>query len=211
MHDRRIEGETYIFGNYGALWMNAMTWYDHTTGSVWTQPWGRALTGPLKGTQLKLLPFSLVPWRTWLAEHPDTLVLRPERNFSYGDSSPTDNFVIGVAIGDQARAYPYHELSSAIVVNDDLNGIPLVIHTNPETRSIHVLLRQLNDGTLLEFTGSATTLTDSQTGSTWDPVRGVATDGPLTGEGLREIPWITSYSGAWEDFYPDTDFYESDQ
>ena len=26
------------FGNQGGLWGNAMTWFDHATGSVWSQP-----------------------------------------------------------------------------------------------------------------------------------------------------------------------------
>ena len=55
--------------------MNAMTWFDHETNSIWSQPWGIAISGPLKGTRLDMLPFSLAPWASWRAEHPDTLAL----------------------------------------------------------------------------------------------------------------------------------------
>ncbi len=211
MHDRRIEGQTYTFGNHGALWMNAMTWYDHETGSIWSQPWGRALVGPLKGTQLRVLPFSLVPYETWLHEHPGTLVLYSGGGFnSYGRQMARDDFVAGVAIGDAARAYPFPELSRAVVVNDDLGGVPLVIHANPETRSIHIYVRQLSDGTLLIFSGDAERLVDEQTGSVWDPARGLAVEGALTGAGLREMPYVSAYDWAWLDFYPESDFYRAE-
>jgi len=185
-----------------------MTWYDHETNSIWSQPWGRALVGPLKGTQLRVLPFSLVPYGTWLAEHPDTLVLFTGGGFGrYGRQSPRDDFVAGVAIGDVARAYPFDVLREQPVINDVLNGIPLVVHTNPETRSIHIFVRQLSDGTLLTFGGDGERMVDDQTGSIWDPVRGLATEGELIGQGLREIPYVSAFDWAWQDFYPESDFY----
>jgi len=61
VHDRRVNGEAYVFGNQGGLFMNAMTWWDHTTGSVWSQVWGQSISGPLKGTTLELIPASIVP------------------------------------------------------------------------------------------------------------------------------------------------------
>ncbi|KAA3656338.1 MAG: DUF3179 domain-containing protein [Chloroflexi bacterium] len=56
MHDRRIDGKTAVFGNAGALFQNAMTWYDHDTSSIWSQPWGRAIQGEQKGVELRLAP-----------------------------------------------------------------------------------------------------------------------------------------------------------
>jgi hypothetical protein len=205
VHDRQIDDETYTFGNHGALWMNAMTWWDHETQSIWTQPWGRALEGPLKGTQLKLLPFSLVPWGTWVEEHPDTVIL-DEPGF-YSQQPPSDDFVLGVAFGEVARAYPYPDVVEAGMINDELNGVPLMLHANPDTRAVHIFARQLPDGTVLTFTENGQALVDEQTNSTWDPVRGVATDGLLSGQGLREIPYVSSYDWAWLDFYPESDFY----
>ena len=41
VHRREVNGETLTFGVQGALFMNAMTWWDHTTGSIWSQPLGR--------------------------------------------------------------------------------------------------------------------------------------------------------------------------
>ena len=52
---------------------------------------------------------------------------------------------------------------------------------------------------------------DLQTGSTWDFDRGIAVDGPLRGEVLQRVPYITSFDWAWEDFYPHTEFYKGDK
>ncbi len=183
-----------------------MTWYDHKTGSIWSQPWGRALVGELKGTQLQIIPFSLVPWRTWLAEHPDTLALS-NGNRNWLSEPPSDNFVLGVAIGDIARAYRYEDAAEAIIINDMMGELPLLVYTDPVARSSHVFIRQLNDGTVLTFTGDVTTLTDDRTGSVWDPIRGLATEGELRGQALREIPYVSSFDWAWIDFYPHSDFY----
>jgi len=208
VHDRRINGQVHTFGNHGALWMNAMTWFDHATGSIWTQPWGRALTGDFKGTQLKLLPFSLVPWATWKAQHPDTLALVAEGRLGFTPGqTPTDDFVAGIALGDVARGYYYPALAGEGVINDVLNSIPLLLFTDPETRSISIFVRQLSDGTLLTFSRAGDHLVDDQTGSVWDTTRGIAIEGELKGQGLREIPYVSSYDWAWLDFYPQSDFY----
>ena len=184
-----------------------MTWYDHETGSIWTQPWGRALTGEMKGTQLQIVPFSLVPWKTWRAEHPDTLALKTEGVSFSRPEQARNGFVAGVAIGEAARAYPYLDLADAVVVEDVLGGVPLVIHTNPNTKSIHMYISRLSDGTLLSFVGDAETLTDLETGSMWDPVRGLAVEGELAGQALRQIPYISAFDWAWFDFYPHSDLY----
>ncbi|NDJ86880.1 MAG: DUF3179 domain-containing protein [Chloroflexi bacterium] len=87
-------------------------------------------------------------------------------------------------------------------------GFRAYLSVNPGTRSIHIYIRQLPDGTELRFSGNTDRLVDDQTGSVWNPNRGVATEGELTGQGLREIPYISSFDWAWEDLYPHTDFYE---
>lgn len=45
---------------------------DAATGSIWSSFDGRALAGPLAGTQLKVLPLQTTTWEAWLADHPDT-------------------------------------------------------------------------------------------------------------------------------------------
>lgn len=48
VHRRELDGAEIVFGNQGALYKDAMTWWDHDTGSVWSQPTGEAILGPRK-------------------------------------------------------------------------------------------------------------------------------------------------------------------
>ncbi|MDH5616098.1 MAG: DUF3179 domain-containing protein [Acidimicrobiia bacterium] len=75
VHRRELDGTTLVFGNQGALWGNVMTWWDHDTGSVWSQPLGEAILGPRAGARLELLSSTLTTWEAWRTSHPDSLAL----------------------------------------------------------------------------------------------------------------------------------------
>lgn len=137
MHDRRVNEETLVFGNQGGLFMNAMTWWDHQTESVWSQPWGRAIAGPLKGVELELLPNQLVPWGTWKEAHPNTLALKVDRA-RYRRESFRPEYVIGVALGESATAFPYKLAAQAGIINDDVGPYPVVVYVDPEAHSVHL-------------------------------------------------------------------------
>ena len=49
---------------------------------------------------------------------------------------------------------------------------------------------------------------DLETGSVWDLSRDWAKEGLLAGEGLQPLPSLSSYDWAFEDFYPQGDFYQ---
>ena len=117
--------------------MRAMNWWDHETDSVWSQPWGRAIRGPLEGTRLNLIPAGIVPWATWLREHPDTLLLD---NGGRGQAFRPD-YVIGVTLGEYAKAYRYESASQQEVLNDQIGPFPVVVLTDPETKAVHLYLR----------------------------------------------------------------------
>jgi hypothetical protein len=212
VHDRRIEGEVFTFGNEGVLFMNAMTWWDHKTASVWSQPWGMVILGDLKGTQLTQIPYEFTTWGAWLDDHPSTLVLTDERGFSYGPQEVTDAFVIGVAIQDQARGFYYKSIEEVGVHNDELGQFPVAVIVNAETREIDILLRdglgtpaddKVEVPDLLTFAKSADgIITDVETGSSWDVERGIALDGPLRGTHIQKVPYQSSFDWAWNDFFP---------
>ena len=119
---------THTFGNAGSLFMNAMTWYDHETGSIWSQPWGRAIQGEYKGVQLNLLPFQLTTSDTWRKAHPDTLVMINDVDrLGLGRQGFRTNFVIGLVLGQSAKAYYYEDALEARVINDTLGDIPILL------------------------------------------------------------------------------------
>ncbi|MCH8283044.1 MAG: DUF3179 domain-containing protein [Chloroflexi bacterium] len=208
MHDRRIDGEAVVFGNQGALFMNAMTWFDHITASIWSQPWGLAIEGELKGTRLQLLPMSLVEWGGWKMDHPDTLVLDlPDVWPGIFSQLFRDDFVIGVALGDHARSFPFLILAEEVVVNDAVGPFPIVLYTSPESRNVQVFVRQAQ-GQVLTFVPDGMQMRDRETGSLWDPIRGLAVEGPLRGQGLQRVPGNSSADWAWRDFYPKSTEYQ---
>lgn len=129
VHDRRIDGSARVFGNQAWLYMRAMTWWDRETGSIWSHPIGTALTGPLRGTKLRLLPSALVTWETRRAEHPKTLVL-DEHSFALFRARPHDNFVIGIVLGEHVKA---------------LRGRILTSRTTPHSIGLAGLLSALGD------------------------------------------------------------------
>jgi len=208
VHVRKVNGETEVFGNQGALFMNAMTWWDHTTNSVWSQVWGRAIDGPLKGAELELLPSQTIPWGSWKAQHPDTLIMTyGARRLRFVGERFFPGYVIGVTLGDEAKAFPYEAAAQARVINDSLDQVPLSVVVNPDTQAVAVFVRRARDQDLtLRWVGDH--LVDDETGSAWDPVLGLAYDGPLQGETLRPIPYVPAFPSAWADFYPQSEFYE---
>jgi hypothetical protein len=201
VHDRRLEGRVLSFANQGALYQNAMVWYDRETGSLWSQPWGKAIHGPLQGAVLRQIPAEIVPWGSWKAAHPQTLAMVTSYSLAQRGLQVFDaDFVIGVAIGGDAKAYPYALLAEEQVVNDWLGDFPLLILTDPESRTSRVFLRRI-DEQVLEFERRGDRLVDLQTGTRWDRDRGLATEGPLAGQVLHLVPHATAYDWAWEDFY----------
>ena len=205
VHDRRIDGEAHVYGNAGALFMNAMTWYDHETGSIWSQPWGRAIIGSYKGVELFLLPSQITTWGNWRSEHPNTLAMINDAG-RFGALQGFDpDFVIGLLIAGDSKAFYYRDVAQAGVVNDQLGDIPVFVWAGDN--NFHAYIRRVGDQ-ILTFELDVDTLVDVETGSTWDLTRGLATSGPLKGENLQPVPSSSSYDWAWLDFYPETEFYE---
>ena len=195
--------------------MNAMTWWDHDTLSVWSQPWGTAIMGPLKGTTLRMIPASLTSWSSWKAEHPDTTVLdvpvnTDEQAFDEVQRQfPLDEFVIGAVLGEYVKAYRFTAAASEGVINDSIGEFPVVVLADPETRNVHVFIRNTGNEVLtFELRGGE--LVDRETGTVWDPERGLALEGPLKGINLQQVPYTSAADWAWLDFYPDSDIYGDD-
>lgn len=206
MYDRRVNGEPFVFGNQGGLFMNAMTWWDHQTESVWSQVWGQAIAGPLKGTTLAPIPAAIVPWGTWRAENPHTLALDTRDLGFVGREIPSDKWVIGVAIGEHARAYYYTALTRDGLVNDALGPYPIALYADPATRNVRVYLRQIDDQTLtLSLDASGAYLVAAESGAKWDIARGLPQQRGTPA--LLLVPYISAFDWAWANFHPNSEFY----
>ena len=189
--------------------MNAMTWWDHQTGSVWSQVWGQAIAGDLKGTTLKLIPAGIVPWKTWKNEHPQTLaMLNDKKGLFSRKEKPRDGWVIGVTIGEHAKAFYFPALVRDGLVNDFVGPFPVVLYADEETRQIHAYFRQIGDQVVtFELDETGQNLIDNETGTSWTLAQGLARDGALKNKTLQQVPYLSSFDWAWLDFHPDSEFY----
>ena len=165
--------------------------YDRQTESLWSQILQEAITGPMTGTTLSMLPAQHTTWGQWQSEHPDTLVLSPDTGFKrdYGQNPyqayyesgvpfggtrerahkldpeirPMER-VLGVQIGGEKKAYPFSRLrKQPSNFRDTIAGQKIVIHFDPKSENAY-----------------ATAASESQ------------------------VPSIVTFWFAWVDFYPDT-------
>jgi len=154
-----VEGDTLTFGTSGNLRMSDLVMWDRQTESWWQQVTGEAIVGELTGTQLELLPASIVSWAAFRERHPEAPVLSRETGFDrpYGqnpyagyddvDASPflydgphdgrlrPMDRVVGVATGGDAVAYAFDVLREERAANDTVGGEPLAVLWAPGTAS----------------------------------------------------------------------------
>ena len=160
--------------------------YDRQTKSLWSQLLGAAVDGPLKGTRLEMLAASFTTWGVWRREHPDGLVLKklePSRQTYAGywqsqdagilgekyqdERLKTKQFVLGVRINGQPKAYPYLRLSEQPVVNETFAETPLLVVFDDRSASGAIFERAVAGKTLTfklaEQTETAPLITDEET------------------------------------------------
>ena len=233
MYAREFEGRTLTFGVSGKLILNAMVMYDRQTDSLWSQFLGVAVSGEFEGRALEPLASTLVDWETWRTLHPDTLVLdqggfRSDIYTGYysggsagvlgeayrDDRLTAKEFVVGVQLADGIKAFPFRYLNEQPVVNDRVGGTDLVVVFDSDGARGSVLDHTL-DGRTLTFEASPAPvegvivpLVDTETGTVWEGVTGLAVSGPLAGRQLAQIPFTQVFWFAWSDFFPDAELWD---
>jgi len=150
---RASNGKTYSFGSSGFLYRSNKLMYDRQTNTLWNQLTGEPVLGELVGSGIKLnlLPVVVTSWESWLAQHPDTLVLDIHTGYerpyfpgaAYGDYFAyqdtmfpvwqrsdlldTKARIYALQIEGVPKAYPIDLLSDAQVVNDTIGNTNLVL------------------------------------------------------------------------------------
>ena len=116
--------------------------------------------------------------------------------------SPPAVPVIGVALDTVAHAHPVHLLEHHQVVNDEVNGIPVVVSYDPLT-GIPLAHRRTVDERVLTFGVSGLIynaqflLYDRETESLWAQYEGLAVSGPLAGKKLERLEVRQELMGVW--------------
>lgn len=127
-----------------------------------------------------------------------------------GDWLRDTDLVIGYASqSGEAFAYPIKILNFHEIVNDVIDGVPVLVSYCPLCASGVVYSREL-DGDILLFGNTSAlyesdlVMFDHQTGSYWFQVLGEAIVGPLTRKRLTMLPSRTTTWGQWKELHPDT-------
>ncbi len=128
---------------------------------------------------------------------------------SVGDWLAPDDLVLGYVAGGQAYAYPFKILNYHEIVNDDLDGVPVLISYCPLCRSAIVYDRRV-DGDVLSFGNTSAlyesdlVMVDRTTGSYWWQVAGTAIVGPLTDAALEPLPSVVATWTDWASLHSET-------
>ncbi len=134
--------------------------------------------------------------------HPEA---EPARDSAWNDSI----MILGLAFGQDARAYPMNILTHHELVNDTLGGKAILISYFPLCGTGMVFERRL-DGKLLDFGVSGLLyrsdllMYDRQTESLWSQIEAKAVTGTLAGKKLTLQRSQMMNWGRWRKKYPNT-------
>lgn len=239
--ERVVDGEPVTFGVSGLLRNSDLVMYDRRTETLWQQFTGKAIVGTHAGTTLRLVPAQILSFRQFARNHPDGRVLSRDTGHDrrYGQNpyagyddvdeppfaydGPTDNRlppkekVVAVSVNGTHKAYPHSTTREQRVINDTVNGQPLVVFHAPgpvsaldarrisaskEVGATGVFDRRV-DGCALRFRYAGNgQFEDTATGSVWT-ITGRAVEGPMKGTRLTRIAHGDYFSFSWFAFRPD--------
>jgi hypothetical protein len=126
----------------------------------------------------------------------------------------SDDKVLAVKVGNQARAYPIRTMGYHHIVNDTVGGVPIAVtyctlcHTGlvwsriVEGKLLHFRLAGINNGNAL--------LRDEQTNSIWQQSTGEAVFGPLKGQQLKLVRSDELSFALWKSEQPDGQVLKAD-
>ncbi len=128
---------------------------------------------------------------------------------SGGDWMGDDDLVLGYEAGGQAFAYPIKMLNFHELVNDIIDGVPVLITYCPLCGSGVVYDRRVGDETLLFGNTSALyendlVMFDYNSGSYWFQTAAEAIVGVKTGTRLDPLPATTITWSTWVELHPNT-------
>ena len=234
-------GVHYVWGVSGNFYGNNFLMYDQLTESWWYQFTGVAVVGDFTGETLDVIPSQVVGFLSYANRYPEGEILigdanRPDMNYdltpyiiyqensspvlSNGDYDPRLSAmqrVLSTNVEQTAIAYPFSILRDVGVINDVVDGYPIVAfwqqgaentisRNNENTGQAAIFGRDLN-GITLSFYYDDGSIFDEQTNSEWN-IFGEAINGDLEGESLYRYDCFTHFWFAWSSAYPETLLYE---
>ncbi len=242
--DRRFEDEVLRLGVSGLLRNSDLVMWDLQSQSLWQQITGEAIVGEHAGKSLTPLASAIVRWADFAVNHPDGLAMTQDQGFGtfygsnpyeyYSSGARPYNFfqgeiderypalerVVGVTVADAEKAYPFSEIQSVRVVNDEVNGQPVVVFWGAADTADALDARDISqargigtavaydpvvNGQRLTFEAAGDTVfIDNETGTVWT-ILGKGVEGDLEGEELALLPHRNEFWFAWQAFFPNAD------
>ena len=128
-----------------------------------------------------------------------------------GSAIADDEFVVGVEVDGEARAYPLNMLGhpGSEVVNDTIGRTPVAVTFCGLCETPLVFSRRVDDRTLTFFVSGVVVesnmrIEDVETRSGWIQLLGKAVDGPLEGKELGQFPAVWTDWKNWRTAHPGT-------
>jgi Protein of unknown function (DUF3179) len=207
---------------------------DEQTGTFWQQISGRAISGPLAGRSLVLVPSDELSFALWKAEEPqgrvadDVAAYVPEYaardwdvrmrkaptvlNYREHGMEPRD-LMLGLEAFGASRAILYDTVLKEKLVMDHVGMEPVMFSLGPDEVSVRVFRRRIQGiDPAPQFyrtaPESAALFLDDATGSGWN-FQGCAVSGKLQGICLERVEAIKDYWFDWRHYHPDTSIYST--
>ena len=217
-----VNGQEAEFGTSGKLYNSELVMYDRLTDSYWPQTLGKAVVGPATGQILEKIPLDTAMWKDWKKVHLETEVLRKETGFIRDyDNNPYasiqnsdaigfdlgdfDDFrlrpkviVYGVEFNGTAKAYAEEDVKNEKSINDEVNGIPIVVVWHNNLNTVNIFKRALN-GETLNFELKNNKIVDNK-GNEW-AIEDMK-------EKLEIVDTFGHFWFAWAAFFPETKVYK---
>lgn len=118
--------------------------------------------------------------------------------------------ILGIRMAGIARAYPFSELTKTPVINDLVDGIPVLIAFDPATETASAYLRTIDDRTFTFRSDSedSSLIIDEESGSQWLLSTGTAVSGAMKDSQLPTLIATTAFGFGWYDYFPNSETFE---
>ena len=206
---------------------------DDETGTYWQQISGLAISGPLRGRQLTLIPSDELTFATWKTEEPQGTVLKdvPKYASEYEAKDwdvrmkrvpvvirfpehglkPRD-LMLGIRAFGASRAFPYEQVIKEKLIKDHVGSEPVLLVVAPDGQSVRAFRGRIPgvDGAPDFYRMTANEpgayLMDDASGGHWN-FQGCAVSGSAKGVCLDRIPMMKDYWFDWRNYNPKTTVY----
>ena len=226
MWGREVDGMVLTFHLAGINNQNFLM-RDDQTGSYWQQVSGQAISGPLKGKSLKLIPAEEITFALYKAEQPAGQVLKgveeDEKHYSPidwekqfeklpvvvehpGEGFQSKDVMLAMSAFGQERAYLLRTILTEKLIKDRVGPENVILVAGPDNETVRAFRIPATD--FYRTNETATLLMDAATGSKWN-FQGCAIEGSSKGTCLESIPLTQNYWFDWRSYNPEGTVYRT--